>query len=191
MHTNICHTFTQVTPDKNVFPRRGANPPRRGGGSSLHKAPRGAAPACNSQVLISQTQCVEVRSTGSSETSHVTTDQEIPAKTSKTGSFDIGYFLDNEAKASNFQKRCILTTKWTLSSANFVWPSSSKNIQGKLSKRSVMQSHIDCYQQFAYSEKLKGLFCKICVLGYPRLALPVTELICSSWSSGNNWTAEV
>jgi len=106
---------------------------------------------------------VEVRSTGSSETSHVTTDQEIPAKIPKTGSFDIGDFLDNEAKASNFQKRFILTTNWTPSSANFVWPSSSKNNQGKLSKRSLMQSHIDRYPQFVYSENLKGFFCKICV----------------------------
>jgi hypothetical protein len=89
-------------------------------------------------------------------------DSDAPVKIPKMCSYDIGDFLGKEA--SSFEKQHMLTHKWTPTTSNFVWPSSTKKQNGKVISRHLMQSHIDHYPQFAYSEKLKGLLCKLCVL---------------------------
>lgn len=54
---------------------------------------------------------------------------------------------------------------------------SSRKERGKLMYRHLMQSHIDRYLQFAYSDTLQGLFCKVCVLSRLQFACNKTYAV--------------
>ena len=75
--------------------------------------------------------------------------------------YDIGKFV--KRKATDLEKNYILTTKWK-PVKNFNWPFSLKKQGQKQFRRSLQQSHIEQYPEFAYSVTLDGVFCKICVL---------------------------
>ena len=63
----------------------------------------------------------------------------------------------------------MLKNKWQ-ARPGFKRPFSMKNQEGKKYKRSLKQSHIDQFPDFAYSEIAGGLFCKCCVLSQTKQA---------------------
>ena len=68
----------------------------------------------------------------------------------------------------------MLLKKWQ-PSPGFKWPYAMKNQGENQYKRSLKQSHIDQFPDFAYSEMAGGLFCKFCVLAETKEANYRTE----------------